>query len=111
MTGPVQLHNVWLADTATNIYIVNDPKWFTEFYVLNANINTTDNSTTLEVQGGGIVKVLLLNAQQQPIKLRLSDVAYAPKGRYNLLSLGLLAKKAGIHGHWDHQGITLLAND
>ena len=67
------------------MHIVNDPKWFTKFHVLNANINTADNSTTLQVQGGGKVEVLLLNAQQLPIKLRLSDVAYAPKERCNLL--------------------------
>lgn len=80
------------------MHIVNDSKWFTEFYVLNLNINTADNSTTLQIEGFGNVDVLLLNTQQQPIKLRLSDVAYA-NGRCNLLFLGLLAKKAGIHGH------------
>ncbi|PVH70093.1 hypothetical protein DL98DRAFT_620755 [Cadophora sp. DSE1049] len=111
MTGPVQSCDVWLADTVANVHIVNDPKWFTEFHVLNENINTADNSTTLQIQRGGNVEVLLLNTQQQPIRLRLSDVAYAPKGRCNLLSLGLLAKKAGIHGHWNHQGMSLLADD
>lgn len=44
--------NAWLADTSANMHIVNDPKWFTEFHVLNANINTADNSTTLQVQRG-----------------------------------------------------------
>jgi hypothetical protein len=111
MAGPVQSRDIWLADTAANMHIVNDPKWFAEFHALNANINTADNSTTLQVEGGGNVEVLLLNAQQQPIKLRLSDVAYAPKGRCNLLSLGLLAEKAGIHGYWDHRGMTLLTED
>ena len=111
MAGPVQSCDIWLADTAANMHIVNDPKWFTDFHVLNANINTADNSATLHVQGGGTVEVMLLNTKQKPIKLRLSDVAYAPKGRCNLLSLGLLAQKAGIHGHWDHNGMILLTDD
>ncbi|KAH9211962.1 hypothetical protein DL95DRAFT_464356 [Leptodontidium sp. 2 PMI_412] len=64
------------------MHIVNDSKWFTEFHVLNPNINTADNSTTLQIQGFGNVDVLLLNTQQQPIKLRLSDVAYA-NGRFS----------------------------
>jgi len=31
------------------MHIVNDFKWFTDFYVLNANINTADNLATFEV--------------------------------------------------------------
>jgi hypothetical protein len=111
MTGPVQSCDVWLADTAANMHIVNDLKWFTDFHAFNANINTADNSAILHVQGGGRVEVLLLNAQQQPIKLRLSNVAYAPTGRCNLLSLGALAEKAGVHGHWNNHGMTLSTRD
>jgi len=111
MAGPVQSRDIWLADTAANMHIVNDLKWFTDFRAFNVNINTADNSAVLHVQGGGKVEVLLLNAQQQPIKLRLSNVAYAPEGRCNLLSLGLLAEKADVRGNWDNHGMTLYKGD
>jgi hypothetical protein len=93
------------------MHIVNDLKWFIDFRAFNVDINTADKSTTLKVQGGGTVEALLLNSQQQPIKLHLSNVAYAPKGRCNLLSLGLLANKAGVQGHWNDRGLTLSTRD
>ena len=49
IAGPIQLYDIQLADTAINIHIVNNLKQFIEFYILNANINTADNSTTLQV--------------------------------------------------------------
>ena len=63
------------------------------------------------MQGGGTVEALLMNSQNQPIKLHLSNVAYAPRGRCNLLSLGLLATKAGVEGHWNDRGLTLSTRD
>ena len=111
MAGPVQSCDSWLADTAANMHIVNDLKWFTDFHAFDVDINTADKSAVLQVQGGGKVEVLLLNDQQQPIKLRLSNVAYAPRGRCNLLSLGLLAEKADVRGRWDNQGMTLYKRD
>jgi hypothetical protein len=107
MAGPVRSSSVWLADSAANMHVVNDPKWFTDFRSFDVDINTADNSAVLQVRGGGKVEVLLLNKDRQPIKLRLSNVAYAPKGRCNLLSLGILAEKAGVCGRWDAHGMTL----
>jgi hypothetical protein len=93
------------------MHIVNDLKWFSDYHAFNIDINTADKSTSLQVEGGGKVEVLQLNTQQEPIKLCLSNVAYAPKGRCNLLSLGLLAKKAGVNGRWDNCGLTLSSCD
>ena len=75
------------------------------------NINTADKSTALQVRGGGDVAVMLLNSQQQLIRLRLSNVAYAPRGRCNLLSLGLLTRKAGVRCYLDDRGLTLSTCD
>jgi hypothetical protein len=111
LAGPVQSSDVWLADTAANMHIVNDPKWFTVFHSFSANINTADRSATLQVQGGGKVEAIMLNSKQQPIKLCLSNVAYAPQGRCNLLSIGLLARKAKAYGRWDDRGMVFSTAD
>ena len=107
VAGRFKSSDTWLADTAANMHVVNDTKWFTEFNSLDIDINTADNTAILEVKGGGKVGVLLRNSQGQATVLSLSDVAYAPKGRCNLLSIGMLAEKAGVCGQFDSDGMTL----
>ncbi len=43
-----------------------------------------------------------------PIDFHLSEAAYAPNSSCNLLSLQMLAAKAGMHGTWDKDRITIL---
>ena len=107
MAGRFTSSDTWLADSAANMHIVNDTKWFKTFHLLDADINTADNSAVLEVKGGGTVEAVMKDADGQMTKLSLSDVAYAPKGCCNLLSVGMLAKKAGIRGRFDDNNMIL----
>lgn len=62
------------------------------------NISTADGSTSLEVKGGGVVQVILRNPEGFPVKVSLSEVAFAPKGKCNLFSGGMFAQKTKLTG-------------
>jgi hypothetical protein len=103
--------DTWLADTGANMHIVNDIKWFKKetfrpFKECSIDISTADESTTLQVKGGGIVQVILKNPDGFPVKVTLSEVAYAPQGKCNLFSGGMFAKKAKLTGVYNDQYMT-----
>jgi hypothetical protein len=111
MVGRFKLLDIWLADLAANMYIVNDTKWFTKFYFLNLDVNTADKSTILEVKGGGTVEIGVRAPDGRVIKWQLSEIAYALKGRCNLLSIGMLIEKADIRGYFDEKSIIFSIKD
>jgi hypothetical protein len=45
------------------------------------------------------------------IKWQLSEIAYAPKGRCNLLSVGMLVEKADIRGYFDKKSMIFSTKD
>ena len=96
VTGQFESSDIWLADSAANMYIVNDKKWFTKFHPFDLNINTADKTAALEIKGGGTVEIRVKTLDGDFIKWQLSEVAYTPKGRCNLLSVGILAEKASV---------------
>ena len=79
---------------------------FSSFHPLDVNVNTADGSTSLKIQGGGTVDLDLLQFTSEKTRLSLSEVAYAPNGRCNLLSLGIFSQKARISGKFDDEKIT-----
>ena len=90
------------------MHIVNDTKWFKKetfcpFHDCSIDISTADGSTTLEVKGGGIVQVILRNPDGFPVKVSLSEVAYAPQGKCNLFLGGMFAQKAKLTGIYNDQ--------
>ena len=87
------------------MYIINNTKWFTKFYPLNLNINTADKSKILEIKGGGIVKIGIRIPYGRVIKWQFSEIAYAFKNRYNLLSINILAEKADIRKRFNDKNI------
>jgi hypothetical protein len=107
--------DTWLADTGANIHIVNNIKWFKKETFRSFNdylidISTADGSTSLEVKGGGVVQVVLRNPDGSPVKVSLSEVAYAPQGKCNLFSGGMFAKKAKLTGVYNDQYMTWINN-
>jgi hypothetical protein len=70
------------------------------------DISTADGSTNLEVKGGGIVQVVLTNADGFPVTVSLSEVAYASQGKCNLFSGGIFTKEAKLTGVYNGQYIT-----
>jgi hypothetical protein len=87
--------DTWLADTGANMHIVNDMKWFKAdtFRSSNLKISTADGSTTLEIEGTGVVNLVLKSPDGFLVKVSLSEVAYAPRGKCNLFSGGILTRR------------------
>ena len=92
--------DTWLAESAANMHIVNDKKWVTTFRPLKCDISTADNASILVVQGGNSVKLTTELPEGSFNNLIPKYVAYAPRGRCNLLSIGELAKE-GTLGKWN----------
>ena len=103
--------DTWLADTGANMHIVNDIKWFKKdtfrlFNDCSVDISTADGSTTLQVKGGGVVRVILKNPDGIPVTVSLSEVVYAPQGKCNLFSGGMFAQKAKLTGVYNDKYMT-----
>lgn len=82
--------DTWLADTGANMHIVNDMKWFKKdtFRTSNLKISTADGPTSLGIEGIGVVNLVLKGLDGFPVKVSLSEVVYAPRGKCNLFSGG-----------------------
>lgn len=97
------------------MHIVNDIKWFKKetscaFNDCSIDTSTADESATLEVKGGGVVQVILRNPDGFPVKVSLSEVAYAPQGKCTLFSGGMFAQKAKLTGIYNDQYMTWINN-
>lgn len=111
LAGTSCTSDTWLADTGANMHIVNDIKWFErgtfrQFANCPVDISTADGSATLEIKGGGKVRVILKNIDGVPATVTLSEVAYAPQGRCNLFSCGMFAQKAILTGIYNDKHMT-----
>jgi hypothetical protein len=108
LAGTFCTTDMWLADTGANMHIVNDMKWFKKdtFRPFDLRISTADGSTTLKIKGTGVVQLILKGPDGFPIKVSLSEVAYAPQGKCNLFSGGMFAKKAKVTGVYNDQYMT-----
>lgn len=87
VVGNFETQDTWLIDSGANMHITNNKKWFTQLYPLNVQIKTADGATSLDIHGGGTVKLALQKPNGETTTFSFSDVAYAPNGRCNLLSL------------------------
>ncbi|KAI3129614.1 hypothetical protein CBS147330_5244 [Penicillium roqueforti] len=108
LAGSFCTTDTWLADTGANMHIVNDMKWFKKdtFRTSNLKISTADGSTSLEIEGMGVVNLLLKCPDGVPVKVSLSEVAYAPRGKCNLFSGGMFTRKANLTGIYNKQYMT-----
>lgn len=103
--------DTWLADTGANMHIVNDIKWFEKdtfrpFNDCSVDISTADGSTSLQVKGGGKVRIILKDPDGIPVTASLSEVAYAPQGKCNLFSGGMFARKVKLTGIYNDKYMT-----
>lgn len=105
--------DIWLADTGANMHIVNDIKWFMKetFRSFDVNISTADGSTTLEVKGGGVVRLVLKSPDGFLVTVSLSEVAYASQGKCNLFSGGMFVQKAKVTGVYNDQYMTWINDE
>ncbi|KAJ6033764.1 hypothetical protein N7444_011535 [Penicillium canescens] len=108
LAGSFCTTDTWLADTGANMHIVNDMKWFKKdtFRSSNLKISTADGSTTLEIEGTGVVNLVLKSPDGFLVKVSLSEVAYAPRGKCNLFSGGMFTRKAKVTGIYNEQYMT-----
>jgi len=104
-------HDTWLADTGANSHIVNDTKWFTDLTPLSYKVNTADDQGQLQIYGIGTALIYLTAPDGDMIELEISNAAYAPSSRCNLLSLSAIAEKAGLKGCWSKTGMTIETQD
>lgn len=86
-----------LVNSSINDYVVNNRKWFIELIPFDYQIKTV--SGYLQYKGGGTIRVLIMNQNGEIININITNVAYAPKGIYNLVLISALYKKAGLYGH------------
>ena len=98
--GSFESSDTWLVDSGANMHITNDMKWYKSFTPVDITINTADGASRLQIKGGGTVQFCMLTPDGATVEVTLSEVAYAPSGRCNLLSLSLFSKKANIEGRW-----------
>lgn len=104
--GEKMSRNTWLLDSGANTYICNNPAWFTTLHSFDLNVTTADSSKSLQVMGGGSVKLTLADTNGDPFILTLARVAFAPGATTNILSMSKLGS-ASIHGYWTASRITL----
>ncbi|SMY19984.1 unnamed protein product [Zymoseptoria tritici ST99CH_1A5] len=95
--------DAWILDSGANLYVANDPKWFIDLRNFEMTVRTADDSQALRILGGGTVLLNTIDGEGNNFELQLSNVAYAPNSRCNLLSTSKLAK-AGIVGSWEADG-------
>jgi len=86
---------------------VNNIKWFIDLILLSYKVNTADDQGQLQIYGIGTALIYLTALDGDMIELEISNVAYAPSLRCNLLSLSVIAEKAGLKGCWSKTGITI----
>lgn len=97
----------WLADSGASIILANDESYFVEFVPFEYSIGTADKGNSLKIMGGGTVE-LMLNGEDGAVNtLAITDAAFAPAAHCNLLSLTTMARKAGFHGIWNKNEITI----
>lgn len=72
----------------------------------NLKISTADGSTTLEIEGTGVVNLVLKSPDRFRVRVSLSEVAYAPQGKCNLFSAGMFVRKAKVTGVYNEQYMT-----
>ena len=101
----------WILDTGANAHISNDTSWFSELTLFDYEVNTAANDGTLQIKGGGTIRLFLARPGGGRTELIVKDVAYAPTVRCNILAPTLLAEISGIHGKWNANGMTLLTKD
>ena len=94
-------------DSRANGHVFKDKYLFSDFTPFTYAINTTNGSSSLAVKGGGLVSLQLLNKEDKPTELVLTDMAYSPNTFYNLISLSLLSKKGKLSSHWNNEIITI----
>ncbi|KAM3553829.1 hypothetical protein MY1884_006461 [Beauveria asiatica] len=91
---------------AEKCWIPKEKDSFRPFDNCALDISTADCSSTLEIKGGGTVRVVLRNPDGSATTVSLSEVAFAPQGKCNLFSGGLFAQKAKLTGVYNHQYMT-----
>lgn len=102
--------NIWILDSGANLYVCNNAAWFTELHKFRTSMATAENSTPLQILGGGTVRLTTIDGDGEPFELELRDVAYAPGSSCNLLSISKLAN-AGLSGIWDHDKMHLVTRE
>ncbi|KAK1459354.1 hypothetical protein CMEL01_02353 [Colletotrichum melonis] len=98
-----------LLDSGADICLFKDKKWFNTLRPLDVNIGSINGSASLKIKGGGNVRLILLAADGTETPITLTDVAYSPGARSNIVSLSQLATKGNLQGSWDKNQITILA--
>ena len=99
--------NTWIADTGAITHIANDRAAFKEIHDTETVIGTADEDSSLHVHGAGSVGLTMTVEGEDPTDFLLSEAVFAPNSSCNLLSLQMLATKAGMHGTWDKDKITI----
>ena len=90
----------WIADSGSNTHLANNLKWFSSVHAIQMDLGTVSSQASLDIVGGGCVSLHLKNSNGDVSELELSDVAFAPNSRLNILSLSCLFEKGTFRGKW-----------
>ncbi|SMQ56478.1 unnamed protein product [Zymoseptoria tritici ST99CH_3D7] len=75
---------------------------------MSYNIGTANDENAMTIQGGRTVRLQFISEDGKPTTLTLTNVAYAPDVRFNIISLSYLAEKGSFQGMWNAAGITIV---
>lgn len=96
-----------MLDSGANVCIFNDRKWFSELKAFDITISAVEGSQNVHIQGGGSVIFTLLSSNGLKTPLTILQAAYAPRAKYNIISMTYLAERANLQGRWDASCITI----
>ena len=97
--GPLE-RNAWILDSGATKHICQDLGLFRTFTYAEQSMGTADQSKEMRITGTGTVVLPLSGMNAEGGNLTLSDVAYIPSARCNLLSISTLETKAKVGVHF-----------
>ncbi|KAL7767857.1 hypothetical protein ACKLNR_002158 [Fusarium oxysporum f. sp. zingiberi] len=112
MSDNTARRDVVLLDSGADICVFNDKKWFLSIEPIETTVSSAEDGHLLFLQGGGTVRLLLQTPLSDcPTPLTIVSAAYAPKAKYNIVSLSYLTQRAQLHGSWNNNRISILQDD
>lgn len=97
-----------IVDLGATLCIFHDKSFFIDFREMSYNIGTANDENAMTIQGGGTVRLQFISEDGKPTTLTLTNVAYAPDLRFNIISLSYLAEEGSFQGMWNAAGITIV---
>ena len=104
----IEQNSLMILDSGASICLVNDKSFFTQLTLDKYTVGTANDPNAMTISGTGTIKITLCDDRQGPTPMTIGNVCYAPDSRFNIISMSWLAERAGFHGGWSIEGITIV---